>query len=79
MANVITTSLVEGVELFDLNNNSTWAKLYPVLKLFVQYLVYSSNIPSWKEQESETIECSQKTERGASYSIPAEYVIRSSS
>ena len=81
MANVMTTSLVEGVELFELNNNSTWEKLYPVLKSLARYFVYSSNIPSWKGQESDIIEDvvqesgrriierSQKAERGEALPI----------
>ena len=45
MANVIITSLVEGAELFDLNNNSTWEKTLPcseiaceILRVFVEYI-----------------------------------------
>ena len=81
MANVMITSLVKGVELFDLNNNSTWEKLYPVLKSLVRYFVYSSNISSWKGQERDIvedivqetgrriIERSQKAERGEALPI----------
>ncbi len=57
MANVMpTTSSIEDVELFDLNNNSAWKKLYPVLESLARYFVYSSNISSWKGQEGDIIE-----------------------
>jgi hypothetical protein len=81
MANVMTTPSVEGVELFDLNNDKTWEKLYPVLKSLARYFVYSSNMPSWKGQENDIIEDivqesgrrliehSQKAERGEALPI----------
>ncbi|HJT54855.1 MAG TPA: hypothetical protein VJ761_00050 [Ktedonobacteraceae bacterium] len=57
MTNVIlNTSSIEGVELFDLNDNSAWEKLYPVLESLARYFVYSSNIASWKGQERDIIE-----------------------
>lgn len=81
MVNVTDTSLTEGVELFDLSKTSTWEKLYPVLKSLARYFVYSSNISSWKGQESDIIEDvvqeagrriierSQKAERGEALPI----------
>ncbi len=56
MTTVMTAPSVEGVELFDLNNDRTWEKLYPVLKSLARYFVYSSNTPFWKGQESDIIE-----------------------
>ena len=57
MAKVMTTtSSIEDGDLFDLSSNNTWEKLYPVLKSLARYFVNSSNISSWKGQESDIIE-----------------------
>lgn len=81
MATANTTSSIEEVETFDLNNDSTWKKLYPVLESLARYFVYSSHTPSWKGQEDDVIkdivqetgrriiERSQKAERGEALPI----------
>jgi DNA-directed RNA polymerase specialized sigma24 family protein len=76
MAIMAMPPLVSDVEEFDLNKDSTWKKLYPLLESLAQYFVYSSNIPSWQGQEVDIIddivqetvrriiERSQKADRG---------------
>jgi DNA-directed RNA polymerase specialized sigma24 family protein len=76
-----TYSVVSDVELFDLNSESSWKKLYPLLVSFVRRLVSASNVASWRGQERDIvedivqetcrriIEYSQKTERGEALPI----------
>lgn len=47
---------ISGLEELDLNTDSSWKHLYPVLRSSVRYFVYSSNIPSWQGQENDIIE-----------------------
>ena len=56
MATLATSPLVSEVDEFDLNSDSTWKKLYPLLQSFARYFVYSSNIPCWRGQENDIIE-----------------------
>lgn len=56
MATLATSPLVSEVDEFDLNSDSTWKKLYPLLQSFARYFVYSSNIPCWWGQENDIIE-----------------------
>jgi len=51
-----TFSQVSDSEEFDLDSDSTWKKLYPLLESLARYFVYSSNIPSWRGQEKDVIE-----------------------
>ena len=63
-------------EIFDLNSDSTFRKLYPSLESLAKYFVYSLRIPSWQGQEVDivadivqetwrrVIERSRKAERG---------------
>lgn len=53
---MVTSPLVSDVEEFDLNSESTWRKLYPLLESLVPYFVYSSNIVSWHGQEKDILE-----------------------
>jgi DNA-directed RNA polymerase specialized sigma24 family protein len=47
---------VSGLEEFDLNSDSSWKQLYPILGSSARYFVYSSNIPCWQGQENDIIE-----------------------
>jgi DNA-directed RNA polymerase specialized sigma24 family protein len=56
MTTMVTHSSVSDVELFDLNSDSTWKKLYPILESLARYFVYSSHVLSWQGQENDIIE-----------------------
>lgn len=55
MENITLSSPASGGEEFDLNRDSTWEKLYPLLVSIARYFVYSSNIPSWRGQENDIL------------------------
>lgn len=74
---MITNALATNAgEIFDLNNDITFRKLYPFLESLAKYFVYSLRVPSWKGQEHDiaadivqetwrrVIERSCKAERG---------------
>ena len=56
MEMITMSSLVSDAEEFDLDRDSTWKKLYPLLISLARYFVYTSNIPSWRGQEIDIIE-----------------------
>src|SRR5260221_11040499 len=53
---MVTYSLVSDVELLELDSDSAWTKLYPLLESFARHFVYASNIPCWRGQESDIVE-----------------------
>jgi DNA-directed RNA polymerase specialized sigma24 family protein len=78
---MVTYSVASDVEPLDLNSDSSWKKLYPLLESFARHFVYASNVPAWRGQESDivediiqeswrrTIEHSQKAARGEALPI----------
>ncbi len=56
MATMATYPLVSDAELFNLNSDSTWKKLYPLLESLARYFVYSSHVSSWQGQENDIVE-----------------------
>jgi RNA polymerase sigma factor (sigma-70 family) len=40
----------------DLHSDTTWQKLYPLLRPLVKRWVYSAHVPSWKGQEEDIVE-----------------------
>lgn len=56
MATMAMYPLVSDAELFDLNSDSTWKKLYPLLESLARYFVYSSHVSSWQGQENDIVE-----------------------
>ena len=73
----------------DLYNDTTWQKLYPLLRPLVKHWVYSSGVSSWKGQEDDVVDdivqeaitrlfqYSQRAERGEVVPIDAiEHMIK---